>query len=102
MLSAFDSGSRSGSSSDFVRAVEYANYFSYPSYSKTTIEDLMSTGNLRLIQSTEVKEAVSRYYAEIDWTEQFRELYRPTQLALMQFIPQFITLDQPFRESVRQ
>ena len=96
VLSAFDTGSRSGSASDFVRALEYANYFSYPSYSRTAIEDLMSTGNLRLIQSTDVKEVLSRYYAEIDWTEQFRELNRPTQLALMQFTPKFITLDQRY------
>jgi hypothetical protein len=76
--------------------VEYGNYFSYPSYSTTTIDDLMSTGNLRLIRNTGVKEAVSRYYATIQWTEQFRELYRPTQLALMQFLPEFIELEQRY------
>ena len=96
ILSAFDTGLRSGSGLEFVRAVEWANYFSYPSYSRTTIDDLMSTGNLRLIRSTEVKDAVARYYAEIEWTEQFRDLYRPTQLALMQFIPEFIGLDQRY------
>jgi hypothetical protein len=94
VMATYDTGSRSGSPADFVRAVEFGNYFSYPSYSRTTIDDLMSTGNLRLIRRTTVKDAVARYYATIEWTEQFRELFRPTQLALMQFIPEFLDLDQ--------
>jgi len=93
ILAAYDSKRRVNSPTDFVRAVEFGDYFSYPSYSTTTIDDLMSTGNLRLIQNTELKEAISRYYSTIKWTEQFRELYRPTQLALMLLIPEFLKLD---------
>lgn len=96
ILSAFDTRERAVSPADFVRAVEYGDYFSYPSYSTTTIDDLMSTGNLRLIRSTEVKEAVSTYYAEIDWTGQFRELQRPIQMALGELIPEFLSLDDRY------
>ncbi len=96
VLSAIDTGSRSGSASDFLRAVEYANYFSYPIYAKATIDDLSSTGNLRLIRSTDVKDALSRYYVEIEWMQQFQELFRPTQLALMRFLPEFMSLEHRY------
>jgi len=96
VLSAIDTGNRSVSASDFLRAVEYANYFSYPIYAKATIDDLSSTGNLRLIRSTDVKDALSRYYAEIEWMQQFQELFRPTQLALMQFLPEFMSLEHRY------
>jgi hypothetical protein len=93
VLAAYDSKRRANSPTDFVRAVEFGNYFSYPSYSTATIDDLMSTGNLRLIENPELKEVISRYYSTIKWTEQFRELYRPTQLTLLLLIPEFLKLD---------
>lgn len=96
VLDAFDSRSRSTGAREFVEAIEYAGFFSYPAYSRTTIDDVMSTGSLRLIESREVKEAISRYYAEIDWTQQFRELFRRTQGSLNDFIPEFLSLDQRY------
>ena len=96
ILIAYDSGQRSGSPSDFIQAVEYGNYFSYPSYSTTTIDELMSTGNLRLIRSAEVKTTVSRYYETITWTEQFSEVFRPAQIALMPYTAEFLDLEQRY------
>lgn len=96
VLDAYDTGTRSVSPADFARAVEYAGYFSYPSYSTRTIDDLMSTGNLRLIRSTEVRDAISTYYAQIEWTEQFRQLIRPIQLSLAEVTPEVLGLDHRY------
>ena len=78
---------------EFVRAIEFGNYFSYPNYSTATIDDLTSTGRLRLIRSAEVKDAIADYYAEIDWTGQFETLQRPTQRELGQLVSQILDLD---------
>ena len=56
----------------------------------------MSTGNLRLIQSQDVKDVLLQHYAYIDWSQQFRDLYRPAQLALMQTIPELLSLEQQY------
>ena len=96
ILDAYDSGQRSGSASDFIEAVEFGNYFSYPSYSTTTIDELMSTGNLRLVRSTEVKTTVSRYYETIEWTEQFSEVFRPVQGALVPYKAEVLDLEQRY------
>jgi len=96
VLVAFDSEQRAESPSDFIEAVEYGNYFSYPSYSTTTVDELMSTGSLRLIRSTEVKEAVSRYYETIEWTQQFHEVFRPAQLAIAPYKAEIIDLDRRY------
>jgi len=96
VLGAFDSGRRSGSPSDFIQAIEYGNYFSYPSYSTTTIDELMSTGSLRLIRSTEVKATASRYYETIEWTEQFSGLTRQAQLALAPYKTEVLDLERRY------
>jgi hypothetical protein len=94
VLTAYDNKSISISPSELARSVEYAAYFSYPSYAKTTFDDLMSTGNLRLIRSNEIKEAIAMYYAEIEWTGQFRDLIIPVQSAATVVNAEILTLAQ--------
>jgi hypothetical protein len=79
VLAIFETGTRPASPEEFVRAVEYASYFSDPGYTTTTIDDLVSTGNLRLVHSEEVRDALSGYYEEIEWTAQFRQQQRAVQ-----------------------
>ncbi len=93
VIRVFDTGEAFGPPEEFVRAVEYVSWFPYPDYSRTTIEDLQSTGNLRLLLDTEAKETVSRYYAMIDFFGQFRDLFVSAQAALNQVIPEFLGLD---------
>jgi len=93
VLSAFETGTTALAPDEFVRAIEFGNYFSYPNYSTATIDDLTSTGRLRLIRSAEVKDAIADYYAEIDWTGQFETLQRPTQRELGQLVSQILDLD---------
>lgn len=93
VLQTYDTGRRSADAAEFVRAVEYADFFSYPIYARTTIEDLATTGNLRLIRSTAVRQAMSQYYGQIDWIEQFSSINRDTQTALFRYVSDFIELD---------
>jgi hypothetical protein len=87
VLRVFDTGEAVGQPEDFVRAVSFAVWFNYPPYSRTTIEDLRTTGNLRLLRDVDAKETVSRYYAQIDFFGQFRDVFVPRQLALGEVIP---------------
>ena len=90
VIRVFDTGEAFHPPEEFVRAVEYANWFGYPTYSRTTIEDLQSTGNLSLLRDTGAMETVWRYYAMIDFFDQFRGLFRPMQVALAQAVPGFL------------
>jgi hypothetical protein len=59
VVDTYDRGSFVGEPTDFARSVEFAMWFAYPDYSRETIDYLMSTGNLRLVQSPELKSAVA-------------------------------------------
>ena len=82
VIDSFESESIEISPKRFAEAIEFGSYFSYPSYVTTTIDDLMSTGNLRLIRNENIKEIVANYYAEIEWTSQFRDLIIPVQASV--------------------
>lgn len=93
VLATYDLGRRVISPTEFVKAIEFGNFFSYPSYATTTIDDLTTTGDLRLIRDADVKEAISRYYATIEWTEQFSIINRSTQTDLYTYQSEFLPLD---------
>lgn len=94
IIRVFDSGSYSTSPKEFLEAVEMSSYFSYPSYATGTYDELMSTGNLRIIRSNEVKDAIARYHQSIDWNEQFSGINRAAQEALVAIEPDFLSLEQ--------
>jgi hypothetical protein len=96
VLEALETGEPGVSPEEFIWAVEHASFFGYPAYSRATFDDLMSTGNLRLLRSDRVKEAMSLYYSEIDGITQFRDLYVPFQQALGRIIPQVLELEQRY------
>ena len=93
VLDAIDKGRRDVPASDFLGAVEYAWFFGYPSISRSTFNDLMSTGNLRLLRSSAVKDGLSGYYSRIDGNLQFRDLYVPTQQRLGEVVAEVLDLD---------
>ena len=51
---------------DLVAAVETAGWQYVPSITRNTLEDLRSTGNLRLISDLEVRRAIAAYYATLE------------------------------------
>jgi hypothetical protein len=51
---------------DLIRAVETAGWQMFPSISRNTIDDLRSTGNLRLIRDPAIRRAIADYYTNIE------------------------------------
>jgi hypothetical protein len=51
---------------DLVAAVETAGWQMFPSISRNTIDDLRSTGNLRLIRDPAMRRAIADYYTDIE------------------------------------
>lgn len=51
---------------DLVAAVETAGWQYFPSITRNTLEDLRSTGNLRLIRDPELRRAIADYYATVE------------------------------------
>jgi len=51
---------------DLVKAVETAGWQYVPSITRNTIEDLRSTGNLRLISDAQLRRAIAAYYATLE------------------------------------
>jgi hypothetical protein len=51
---------------DLVAAVETAGWQSWPSITRNTIDDLRSTGNLRLIRDPALRRAIAAYYTIVE------------------------------------
>jgi len=80
------------SPSDLVVALERQFYFAFPAYSRTTISDLMSTGNLRLLQGRDLKRQLSEYYQTIERLEQWSENWRVIQRDVERLMPELLPL----------
>ena len=63
VLALYDGSPPTANLADLVTAVETAGWQYYPSITRNTIEDLRSTGNLRLIRDPALRRAISSYYA---------------------------------------
>ncbi len=83
---------------DFVVALERHFYFAFPAYSQATMSDLLSTGNLRLIEDRSLKRQLSEYYQTIARLEQWAENWRVIQRDVERLLPELIPLHQ--REAV--
>ena len=80
---------------EFAKAVGDSGLLLFPTYSRRTINDLMSTGNLRIIESEEVLAGIADYYASIDNGAQWQINWREYQIHLGKLIPEVIGLDGP-------
>ena len=97
VLDSIESRKISVSPKDFVLAANSLSRLTFPAESRSTINDLMSTGNLRLIESREVRSAISDYYTALDWNAQWREVWRSYQLSMASIVPELV--DVRFREA---
>ena len=72
-------------------ALERQFYFAFPAYSRTTISDLMSTGNLRLLRDRGLRRQLSEYYQTIErleqWTENWRVIQRDVERVMPELLP---------------
>jgi hypothetical protein len=77
---------------DLVVALERQFYFAFPAYSRTTMSDLLSTGNLRLLRDRALKRQLSEYYQTIDRLEQWSENWRVVQRDVERLMPELLPL----------
>ncbi len=66
LISSIDKDRVEGDPSEFIWAVYSSFLLNYPSYTRATINDLLSTGNLQLLQDANLKAAVAEYYTDIE------------------------------------
>ncbi len=83
---------------DFVVALERQFYLAFPAYSQTTMADLLSTGNLRLIRDRGLKRQLAEYYQTVDRLEQWSENWRVVQRDMERLMPELIPIG--IREAV--
>lgn len=60
-------------------AVEYAGFLYFPAYFPYTFNELVSTGNLRIIGDPELRRAIAAYYNLIESERQWWDRYRGVQ-----------------------
>ena len=77
--------------SDFVYALSEVGLLVLATHSRRTVNDLMSTGNLQIIESDEVRTALANYYAWIERRAQWRQNWREYQIHLGKMLPEIIS-----------
>ena len=82
-----------GNPTEFIWAVYSSFLLNYPSYTRTTIDDLLSTGNLQILQDTKLKAAVAEYYTDIEYREQWKINWREAQMAMEHTMPHLLDFD---------
>ncbi len=82
VLNAIDEQQFAGTPEDFARSVELTAYLRFPTYSRATINDLMATGNLRLLRSEAVRDSIAAYYSTIEWNSQWNDTARDAQFLM--------------------
>jgi hypothetical protein len=80
VLEALEHGIPRGTdSSDFAKAIHYAGFLYVPSPSRRTYDELISTGNLRLLREDRTKDAIAAYYEDFAQLRQWDILLRQQQ-----------------------
>ncbi len=66
LISSIDKDRVEGDPNEFIWAVYSSFLLNFPSFTRATINDLLSTGNLQLLQDANLKAAVAAYYTDIE------------------------------------
>jgi hypothetical protein len=82
-----------GDPNEFIWAVYSSFLLNYPSYTRATINDLLSTGNLQLLQDANLKAAVAEYYTDIEYREQWKINWREAQIDMERTLPHLLDFD---------
>ncbi|MCH7805592.1 MAG: hypothetical protein IH995_00410 [Proteobacteria bacterium] len=93
IISTIDKGRVEGDPNEFIWAVYSSFLLNYPSYTRATINDLLSTGNLQLLQDSNLKAAVAEYYTDIEYREQWKTNWREMQIAMEHTLPHLLDFD---------
>ena len=93
VLSAVGQESVDVAPAEFARAVSLLSRLSFPVQSRETINDLMSTGNLRIIRSDEVRSGIAKYYSVVDMQSQWQPNWRVYQQEMGRLLPTLIDFE---------
>ncbi len=93
LISSIDKDRVESDPNEFIWAVFSSHLLNYPSYTRATINDLLSTGNLQLLQDSNMKAAVAGYYTDIEYREQWKTNWRQMQIAMSQTLPHLLDFD---------
>lgn len=77
---------------DFVDAATTAAYLRFATFTQATFNDLMATGNLRLIRDPELRGSISNYYNVAEARGQWNQNWREYQVHLGKIVPKFVPL----------
>jgi hypothetical protein len=77
----------------FARAVSLLSRLTFPVQSRETINDLMSTGNLRIIRSDEIRSGIANYYSFVDMQRQWQPNWRTYQQDMGRLLPTLIDIE---------
>jgi len=80
----------SGDPNEFIWAVFNTLWLNYPSYTRATMDELLSTGNLRLLRNSTIKSEIAAYYTNIEYREQWTTNWREMQIAMEHTIPDLL------------
>lgn len=67
----------------FLKSLVWNNHYHLYQPSTSTYEDLISSGNIKLIENNDLKVALSKYYLKNDWMAQFGQRARETYWVVM-------------------
>ncbi len=90
IVSTIDKDRVEGDPNEFIWAVYSSYLLNFPSYTRATINDLLSTGNLQLLQNSNLKAAIAEYYTDIEYREQWKTNWRQTQIGMVHTLPDLL------------
>lgn len=67
----------------FLKSLIWNNHFQPIQPSRSTYQDLISSGNIKLIKNNDLKVALAKYYMENDWWDQFGQRAKDTYWYVM-------------------
>ena len=62
----------------FLKSLIWNNHYPIFQPTRSTYEDLISSGNIKLLKNNDLKVALSKYYLRSDWWEQFEQRAKDT------------------------
>jgi hypothetical protein len=68
---------------EFLKSLVWNNHYHLQQPSTSTYEDLISSGNIKLISNNDLKVALSKYYLKNDWMAQFGQRAKETYWLVM-------------------
>lgn len=63
----------------FIRDMQMASYITLPSSSDGTFQDMVGSGNLRLLDDMELRARLFGYYSYVDWLDRYHDAFLATK-----------------------